>query len=206
MRKLDKGTPMPSFTEFISHHHPTTWDDAKAVSRVWREYILESEQHHLSGYTEEPLHLDSSHIDHFRKQSLFNTLVFDWNNYIVDGKNETYGAKYKDNVVKTKSDNDRLINPAVEDASRFFKYELNGQIDVADGLTDDEKERAEYTCKAFNLNESSLVERRRVIINTILEPFNDLSDDVILAALADEGFTSVVEQLLKERKTGEDTI
>lgn len=206
MRKIDKGEPIPSFTEFVSLHHPTRWEDAKDVSRAWREYILEFEQHCLSGYTEEPLKLDRSHIDHFRKQSLFNALVFDWNNYIVDGKNQTYGAKHKDKVVRNREDNEKLINPAVEDARCYFKYDLNGRITLADGLSDEDRARAEYTIEAFNLNESSLAERRRVIINTILEPFNDLSDDVILAALADEGFTSVVEQLLKERKTREDTI
>ncbi len=200
MRKIDKGAPIPSFTEFVNQHHPTRWEDAKDVSYKWREYILEYEQHFLSGYTEEPVCLDSSHIDHFRKQSLFNALVFDWNNYVVDSKNETYGAKHKDSVVKTREDNDKLINPAVEDASRFFKYELNGKIEVAEGLSETDRNRAIYTRDAFNLNESSLVERRKVIINTIMEPYSDLSDNVILEALATEGFTSVVEQLLRERR------
>lgn len=57
MRKIDKGAPMPSFTEFVSQHHPTKWADAKDVSHLWREYILVFEQHRLSGYTEEPVRL-----------------------------------------------------------------------------------------------------------------------------------------------------
>ncbi len=200
MRKIDKGDPMPSFSEFISRNHPTKWEDAKDVVRIWREYILMYEQHWLSGYTEEPLRLDDSHIDHFRKQSLFNTLVFDWSNFIVDQKNDTYGAKYKDNIVKTKVDYEKLINPATEDAANFFKYEVNGKIDIADGLSEHDKMRALFTINAFNLNESSLVERRKVILNIIMDSFNDLSDDMVREALAAEGFTSVVEQLLKERK------
>ena len=197
---------MPSFSEFIRQHHPKKWEDAKDVVRMWREYILEFEQHRLSGYTEEPLRLNNSHLDHFRKQSLFNTLVFDWNNFIVDGVDETYGAKFKDEFVKTKVDNERLINPVTEDASRFYKYELNGNIDVVEGLSESDRIRAAYTIDAFNLNEGSLVERRRVIINTILDSFTDLTDDVILEALAAEGFTSVVEQLLKERGEQEDSL
>lgn len=200
MRKIDKGDPMPSFSEFVSRNHPTKWEDAKDISRTWREYILMYEQHQLSGYTEELLRLDDSHIDHFRKQSLFNTLTFDWGNFIVDQKNDTYGAKYKDNIVKTKADNEKLINPATEDAAKFFKYEINGKIDIADGLSEHDKMRALFTLKAFNLNESSLVERRKVILNIIMDSFNDLTDEMVLEALADEGFTSVVEQLLKERK------
>lgn len=204
MRKTDKGAPIVSFTEFVRTHRPVKWEDAKDVSRVWREYILEYEQHRLSGYTEEPLRLDDSHIDHFRKQSLFNALIFNWDNYIVDKKNDTYGARYKDKVVSTIAENEKLINPAAEDASRFFKYGLNGRIEVADGLGESEKDRAVFTIRAFNLNEASLVERRRVIINTILGPYDDLSDELILEALAAEGFTSVVEQLLKERNQEED--
>ena len=48
-----------------------------------------------------------------------------------------------------------------------------------------------------------LVERRKVILNIIMDSFNDLSDEVVREALAAEGFTSVIEQLLKERKQEE---
>lgn len=206
MRKLDKGAPILSFTEFVSKHHPTKWEEAKDVSHLWREYILDYEQHWLSGYTEEPIRLDNSHIDHFRKQSLFNSLVFDWRNFIVDSKNETYGAKHKDGVVQTREDNEKLVNPAVEDASRYFKYELNGRIEVAERLSPADRARAIFSIKVFNLNESSLVERRRIIINTIMEPYKDLTDDDIQEALAALGFTSVVEQLLRERKREENML
>lgn len=66
--------------------------------------------------------------------------------------------------------------------------------------------RIKYTISAFNLNESSLVERRRIIMNTIIDSYNDLNDETILDALKTEGFTSVVEQLLKERKQREETV
>ena len=206
MRRTDKGEPIPSFIDFISSHQPVSWKDAKDVSRVWREYILEYEQHRMSGYTEIPITVEGSHIDHFRKQSLFNTLVFDWNNLIVDSNDETFGAKYKDNVISNREDNERLINPAVEDAGRYFKYELNGRIRAASDLSTIDRERADFTLTAFNLNEGSLVERRRVIINTILDSFTDLSDDIVLEALEKEGFRSVVEQLLAERKQEEENV
>ena len=206
MRKIDKGAPIASFSDFVRTHQPTMWEDAKDVSRLWRKYILEYEQHNMSGYTEKPLLLDGSHIDHFRKQSLFNAFVFDWNNFIVDGVDDTYGARFKDKYVKSCEDNEKLINPVTEDASRYFKYELNGNIAVVTGLTPDDSARADYTIKAFNLNEASLSERRRIIINTILDAYQDLSDELILEALEAEGFKSVVEQLLKERKQEEDSI
>ena len=206
MRKIDKGAPIASFSDFVRTHQPVKWEDAKDVSRLWRKHILEYEQHRLSGYTEKPLLLAGSHIDHFRKQSLFNAFVFDWNNFVVDGVDETYGARFKDKYVKSCEDNEKLINPVTEDASCYFKYELNGNIAVVTGLTPDDSARADYTIKAFNLNEASLSERRRIIIHTILDAYQDLSDELILEALEAEGFKSVVEQLLKERKQEEDSI
>ena len=203
MRKLDKGKPIQAFVDFVRKNNPTDWEEAKGVSREWREHILNLEQHGLSGYTESPITLDDSHIDHFRKQSLFNKLVFNWDNYIVDSKDEAYGAKFKDNFIVTREENDKLINPVTEDASRFFKYEINGKIEVADGLSKEDAHRAVFTRDAFNLNEGSLVERRRVIMSVILDSFGDLNEDEIKDALRDLGFTSVVEQLLQERNIKE---
>jgi uncharacterized protein (TIGR02646 family) len=200
MRKLDKGKPIQSFVDFVRKNNPTVWEEAKGVSREWREYILKQEQHELSGYTESPITLDGSHIDHFRKQSLFNKLVFDWNNYVVDSKDEVYGAKFKDNFIGTREENEKLINPVTEDANRFFKYEVNGRIEVADELSKEDADRALFTRNAFNLNEGSLVERRKVIMNLVLDSFGSLTDCEIKEALKSLGFTSVVEQLLQERK------
>lgn len=198
MRKIDKGAPLEAFSEFVKTHPQARWEEAKDVSHIWREYMLHCEQHGMSGYTEEPLRLNHSHIDHFHKRSLFSELIFDWNNFVVDGVDETYGAKFKDK-------HDMLINPVVEDAGRFFKYELNGNISVASGLSPSDAERANYTIKAFNLNEASLSERRKTIINIVLDTFENLSDESILEALEAAGFRSVVEQLLDERKQGEDS-
>lgn len=206
MRKLDKGSPIQQFVDFIQHHHHDSWEDAKEVSPIWREHILNHEQHGLSGYTEAPIRYVNSHIDHFKKQALYPNLIFDWNNYVVDNKDDTYGARYKDNVVCNQADNERLVNPVVENAQRFFKYELSGKMVPVDGLEEVEKQRADYTIDSFNLNEGSLMERRRIIINTVLDDFSDLSDEDVVCALQSAGFPSVVEQLLKERTKDEEDV
>ena len=200
---MDKGKPIRAFVEFVRKNKPKSWKEAEGVSREWREQILNQEQHGLSGYTECPIKLDGSHIDHFRKCEFFNTLVFDWDNFVVDVIDDKYGARYKDHQIKSRKDNERLINPVTEDASRFFKYEINGRIEVAEGLSKEDEARAIFTSDSFNLNESSLVDRRRRIMNTKMESFGDMTDDQIKEALKSLGFTSVVEQLLKERKSGE---
>jgi uncharacterized protein (TIGR02646 family) len=204
MRKLDKGEPVQQFIDFVHRNHPERWEEAKDESLVWRKHILEHEQYGLSGYTEAPLHLEKSHIDHFKKQSLYPQFVFEWNNYVVDGKDDTYGARYKDNAIRNRADNEKLINPVIEDAQRFFKYELSGKMVPADGLSEEEKEKAGFTIAAFNLNEGSLVDRRKKIINMDIRSFEGLSDEDVLAILLPEGFASVVEQLLKERTKKEE--
>ena len=63
MRKLDKGAPIQHFVDFIRHNHHDRWEDAKEASPIWREHILNQEQHGLSGYTEAPIRYENSHID-----------------------------------------------------------------------------------------------------------------------------------------------
>ena len=204
MRKLDKGAPIQHFVDFIRHNSHDRWEDAKEASPIWREHILYQEQHGLSGYTEAPIGYENSHIDHFKKQTLYPSLIFEWNNYVVDSKDDTYGARYKDNVVCNQTDNERLINPVVENAQQFFKYELSGKMVPLDGLGDVEKQRANYTIDSFNLNEGSLMERRKSILNLDLSSFEGLTDYEILEALQPNGFISVVEQLINERTKNEE--
>lgn len=201
MRKIDKGEPMAEFEQFVRSHNPRCWEDSAGISRVWREYMLEFEQHKLSAYTElYLLDLNETHIDHFKKRELFNDLVFNWNNLVVDSKDDSFGARYKDNHIHSQLDNERLINPIEEDAASFFQYVSTGKMIPAEGLTDDERQRAQYTIEMFNLNESGLMDRRKSILNNDISAYNGLSDEDVLQYLQELGFPSVIEQLLKERK------
>ncbi|MBQ9588236.1 MAG: hypothetical protein IJR26_10330, partial [Bacteroidales bacterium] len=94
MRKIDKGAPMPSFTEFVSQHHPAKWADAKDVSHLWREYILVIEQYRLSGYTEEPVRL-----------------VFIFRNGLWESSHNPFYDKYivMGSKVRGMSDNQRIV-------------------------------------------------------------------------------------------------
>ena len=203
MRKIEKGEPMAEFIQFVRKYSPSRWEDAAGVSRVWREYMLKNEQHQLSGYTELYLSdLDRTHIDHFKKRELYNDCVFNWNNLVVDSIDDSFGARFKDNHIHNQQDNERLINPINEDAARFFQYESTGKMIPAKELTDEERQRAQFTIDKFNLNESSLKERRRVILNNDPCAYSGLSDEEVLECVKILGFPSVFEQLLRERKTG----
>lgn len=207
MRKINKGEPMAEFEQFVRSHNLCRWDDTAGISRKWREYMLKHEQHQLSAYTELFLpKLNETHIDHFKKRELFSKLEFCWNNLVVDSNDNSFGARYKDKHIHAQQDNERLINPIDEDAASFFQYVSTGKKIPAEGLTDDERQRAQYTIDMFNLNDSGLQDRRKRILNNDISAYNGLSDEEVLQYLQELGFPSVVEQLLKERKTEEESL
>lgn len=196
MRKISKGDPHETIKKFEGQQE---WSVSVDYHRMWREHILGTEQYGLSGYTEAPLHMDDSHIDHFYKRSLFRDKVHSWENLVVDTIDETYGAKYKDKLVKIAPDNLKVINPVTENPNWFFRYNVNGHIVSKDNLSEAERIRADYTIKVLNLNEASLVERRRTLLSIDLNSFGDVSLDQLRVWLKDFGFPSVLEQMYQER-------
>ena len=159
---------------------------------------LKTEQENLSGYTEKPLK-SGVHVDHFRKQALFNTpdMVFGWGNMIADEHNPNYGADFKDKRV-TREEYDKLINPVLEDPHHYLTYMDEGIIKPVDGLTVQEREKAEKTIEIFNLKHPLLKELRERAIKMVKEYKNQgLTEEDILGALRDYGFTSAVEYALK---------
>lgn len=197
MHKINKGVPCQDFVSFNREKH-AKWEEAVGHIHDWRDYIIQNEQDGCSGYTEVPITVDDSHIDHFRKQALFNDYIFRWENFVADSNDEDYGAKFKDKTICTKEENLMLINPAEEDAENFFYYEATGEIVPAQGLTQQDADRARFTIDTFNLNEASLKERRKCILNQNLECYSDFEKEEIQKALSCNGFISVARQATDE--------
>lgn len=209
MRKIDKGNPIQDFIDFKKSHPNADWDkDVKGHKQIWRKHILEIEQHNQSGYTEEHLSFEkkgqkpTTHIDHFyqKRKDWWPQRTYDWNNYVVDAINDDYGARYKDQHISSMLENEKLINPVLEDAKRYFRYEKTGEIEPAKDLSAEEKKKALFTREKFNLNHESLVIRRRKIFEIDLSDYTMFSDDDIIDCLGFYGFRSVIEQYLKEWK------
>lgn len=196
MRKLIKGEPHEAIKDFEGQHE---WALSIDFHRIWRELILTIEQDGLSGYTEVPLRIDDSHIDHFYKRSLFVDKVHSWDNLVVDTIDETYGAKYKDKNIRIATDNIKVINPVREDPNRFFRYKVDGRIVSRDTLSEEERGRANYTIDVFNLNEPSLVDRRKELLSIDLNAYGNVSLAQLKVWLKDFGFPSVLEQMYNER-------
>lgn len=199
MLKIDKHTPPLFFTEFIKESKPKNWAAASSVSSRWRQYILANEQNWMSGYTEKPIRMDNSHIDHFHRKGIngFEKYTFDWNNFIVDEINNTqYGAGHKDKIVKTVKDYDDIIDPVVEEPSRFFLYAKNGKILSCGNLNEADERKAKRTIEVFNLNHPELMKKRSELF-AILENYTSLPDETVMEALEGYGFVSVIEQEIK---------
>lgn len=196
MRKLTKGEPHEAIKDFEGQRE---WALSIDFHRIWRELILTIEQDGLSGYTEVPLRIDDSHIDHFYKRSLFVHKVHSWDNLVVDTIDETYGAKYKDKNIRIATDNIKVINPVREDPNSFFRYKVDGRIVSRDTLSEEERDRANYTIDVFNLNEPSLVYRRKELLSIDLNAYGNVSLAQLKVWLKDLGFPSVLEQMYNER-------
>lgn len=202
MRRINKQAPPADLEKFVRQENPQKFEeihDSRHFPCLYEECIeqLRTEQENLSGYTEKPLK-SGVHVDHFRKQALFNTqaMVFGWENMIADEHNPGYGADYKDKRV-TRAEYERLINPVLEDPHHYLTYLDEGIIKPVDGLTAIEREKAEKTIEIFNLKHPLLRELRGRAIRMVKEYRSQgLEAEVIIGALRDYGFKSAVEYAL----------
>ena len=201
MRHIQRGEPLADFQHFVEKEQPDDWteDFVKAfygLYEICRKTLLE-EQGGISGYTELPLEKDI-HIDHFRKRSLYpkRAQVFDWYNLIVAEKDKPYGAAHKDEMVRRCEDYDLLINPVAEDPHSFFTYQANGNMVPRVSLSKQDRERANFTIKAFDLNHEFL-RRKRLDLMMLVEDYRKggLDWEDMKISLAGYGFPSVLEEM-----------
>ena len=194
MKQRNKIEPV-FYSDFIRSNKPVEWNDIGQIRPDIRTYMLISEQNCQCAYTEIDIEDDSSHIDHFKKQSMFPTLKFAWTNLFTSTNSEYFGAKYKDNKYKIQqADYQDLINPSVDSPSDFFDFAFTGEILVKEKNKNSiEYKRAELTIKVFNLNERSLVQQRAKVIKDIVAYFNQLSINDIKQHIGK--FDSLVENI-----------
>jgi len=183
MKRINKREPM-FYSTFIRRNHPVEWDDVAEIRDNIRTYMLSglvpdetieqntvSEQNFQCAYTEIDIEENgnSSHIDHFRKQSMFPNLRFEWSNLFTSTNNEYFGAKHKDNTYRIQQEEyQNLINPAIDNPNNFFKYSFTGEILIkAIDENSSEYKKAKLTRDVFNLNERSLVEQRQTVVKTV---------------------------------------
>ncbi len=201
MRKINKQTPIAGFNGNKYGNSCSNWDDFhknhKEVYEETRLKILTDEQEYLDGYTELYINeLEDSHIDHYKKKSIFPQLTFDWNNLIVATKDSDFGANYKDSKYQIKQNEYSLIfNPVVDNVEEYFYYSQLGEVEPKCGISQENKAKVNKTIEVFNLNHSSLVKRRKNLMK-LLESYknSNLNKNDILSALETTGFKRLVIQ------------
>lgn len=166
-----------------------------------RNHIAIVEQSCISSYTEKPLGNDT-HIDHFRKRSLYPHLTFDYSNFLVDDRNDNYGACFKDNragVTKSTFDGkERIFCPITENMSDFIEFLIDGAMVPRIGLTEHYSNRVKETIRVFNLNHKALKNQRSDIIKIIKEYRKfGLTNEDIRNSMEKSGFPTLINWILR---------
>ena len=189
MKKIDKGEAPAFFTDFVKKERPKVWDDIAPIRSRLRKYILENEQQGYCAYTEIKINDDNDcHIDHYRTRNLFPEKTFEYQNLLVSCNVEEYGAKYKDKHVKGKSDYDTLVNPVEDNPADYMEYAFTGEV-----LPIDDNEKGMKAIAYFNLNQRSLLNRRKKAILNLKAMKGMLNEDELVEAIGE--FETMLRQL-----------
>jgi len=173
MKRIDKKEP-DFYHETLFKSKPEKWEDLPNRSEL-RIYMITYEQNFQCAYTEVRIEPESSHVDHYIKQSfilqgLFKPLtIFSWENLFTSCNSDYFGAKYKDKNIKP-ADYEPLLNPAMESYANHFKYSWTGEI-----LVEENDIKGFHTIRLFNLNDPVLVEQRKVVAFQVKTMYNQFS-------------------------------
>lgn len=154
MKKITKTEPA-FFRNYIRKNKPANWAAINEIRADLRKNILEFDQHLQCAYCESAIDSEASysHIDHFKRKHFFPELTFAYDNLLVSCNNPNHCALHKDTKVKSREIYDKIINPVIEDPTKFFDYYTNGKL-VS------KNEKAKFTEETFNLNHPGLKQRR----------------------------------------------
>lgn len=191
MKQLVKGKTPDFLTKFITHKQPRTWEDITPIRQQLREYIL-NEQDHFCAYTE--LRIDTEgdcHIDHYHTRNLYPDETFKYDNMLVSCNSEKYGAKYKDKQIKNKTDYKDLVNPIDDLPTDYIEFGFTGKVETVDDCV-----KGKQTVTFFNLNEKSLVQRRKNAVTNLLLMKDYLTEEEMVESLGE--FETMIRQLYKD--------
>jgi len=152
----------------------SAWEDKNisSIRKDLRKSILE-EQYSLCIYCEKKISSDKkySNIDHFKTRNIFPEKSLSYDNLLVSCNTHNRCSSLKDSkkqsIVKTKDDYLKIVDVVVENPDDFFDYLITGEIIALNP-------KGQFTIDTFNLNDSSLIERRLLIFQS-LKYFGNLS-------------------------------
>lgn len=181
------------------------WDCLPAeAKKAVRDTLLEI-QNYRCAYCERLLHSEicngelkwDGHIEHFRrKDSYFHPeLTFVWENLFYSCLTKETCGKHKDDYVGSKEQYTLLIDPCKENPEDFLIFDNRGRISIRTGLSEENKKRAEFTIKAFHLDDPKLTLKRKELQEKYkwLEqcPSQDI-EKYLLDTVTDEPFITAI--------------
>lgn len=119
-------------------------------TKIWVD--LHKMQGNRCAYCECELQNGKKHIEHFRQKetSKYPQGTFQWDNLFGSCNNPNSCGIHKD---QSGSYNHLdLIKPDIEDPEKFFLFGFDGTINIREGLTANERQRAQETLRVFNLD------------------------------------------------------
>ncbi len=123
-------------------------------------------------------------IEHYRPTSIYRLLAYEWSNLLFSchecnlNKREKFpvSQKYDGTETNAKKLNEYeepiLLNPEIDYPKSHFKFNISGEIQ---GIT----YRAKQTINILKLNEDTLVNQRKKIIENIFQEIKDVFFDFI---------------------------
>ena len=190
-------TPPPQlkkrFDEGIPENPAKEWDSFKQRKKAKKtagKELKENLSHIQNGlcvYCE--IRLDTeigSHLEHIDSKTANPPLTFEYTNIIA--------SCLKDGTIRDNTDLNPVscghyflkknnlynkhffIKPTELNCESFFSYNLFGEIEPAQGLSEFDKQRAEHTIETLNLNALRLTRQRDKVINEGYEIIRDLKN------------------------------
>jgi uncharacterized protein (TIGR02646 family) len=164
VRKLDRPSLPPLCLRQFQQNPKAVWGNLRGPDRAQIWQSLAQMQDHFCAYCQGAIkpHSQNSFIEHFYQRSDYPHWTFDWNNLFGSCNTKETCGNHKDNQAKNISPTG-ICKPDVHDPDILLNFLASGEVQPKPGLTAQNQARAENTIKAFNLQHSSLVNRRRTI-------------------------------------------
>lgn len=197
---------------------PKSLSDAKIKGFTFGEYSASEEGHELRqhkaveqgglcGYCEckltdekGQLPKNAAHLDHFYQQARHPEKIFDWENLILSCLDKNTCGFYKDKQKQYVTTD--IINPHEEDPRLYITFVQSGNYGmraaVVSTLAQAERERAEKTIKALQLNDKRLLAQRCSAWYASKQEI-----DGLLVEAASEDWEELVDMVLRELESRE---
>jgi uncharacterized protein (TIGR02646 family) len=202
MRKVNKGQRPAILDSFLKKNSNPNWqtlhdEQDKPTFKAMRQIILDEEQDKRCAYTELPIADEKEfHIDHYKVRSQYPNSIFDWNNLLCSVNDDDFAAKHKDNKFRIGSKLEtynEIYNPAIDTVENHFYYNQLGEIE---SKSDEFEPKVAKTVEVFNLNHTSLKNKREAILREIEDIKGLIPNNDIEQIYQNRGFLSVVRQAL----------